>query len=101
MPTDGERCSAPSMSQALDLLNGEALQSKLKNPDGYLARLLKSGLQDARVIEELFLTALARRPSPKELADTLRLLPQAPSRQEGMQDLLWALINSKEFMFNH
>ena len=101
MPTDGERCNAPSMSQALDLLNGEALQAKLKNPEGNLARLLKSGLPNAALVEELFLTALSRRPSPKELADTLKILPQAPSRAEGMQDVLWALINSKEFMFNH
>jgi hypothetical protein len=101
MPTDSERCNAPSMSQALDLLNGEALQSKLKNPEGALARLLKSGLPDSRILEELFLTALSRRPAPKELSDTLKVLPQAPSREVGMQDVLWALINSKEFMFNH
>jgi len=101
MPTDGERCNAPSMSQALDLLNGETLQSKLKSPDGTVAQLFKSGLPDPKLVEELFLTALARRPTPKELGGTLRLLSQAPTRLEGAQDLLWALINSKEFMFDH
>jgi hypothetical protein len=101
MPIDSERCSAPSMSQALELLNGEALQSKLKNSDGALARLLKSNPADACVIEDLFLRALSRRPTPKEKADLVRLLPTAPSREEAMQDVFWALINSKEFLFNH
>jgi hypothetical protein len=101
MPNDSERCNAPSMSQALELLNGESLQAKLKNPEGALAQLLQSGKPDTAVIDELFLRALARRPSAKEKADLLRLLPAAPSREDGMQDVFWALINSKEFLFNH
>ncbi len=101
MPNDSERCAAPSMSQALDLFNGEALQAKLQNADGVLARLLKSGKPDAAVLEELFLTALARRPNPKELTGTLQLVDRAPNREVGMQDALWALLNSKEFMFEH
>jgi hypothetical protein len=100
-PCECDRGTAPSMSQALELFNGETLQGKLKNPEGTLALLLKSGKPDAAVIEELFLTALARRPTQKELADTLKVVAGSPSRDEAMQDVLWALINSKEFMFNH
>lgn len=101
MPNDSERCNAPSMSQALELLNGESLQAKLKNPDGTLAQLLQSGKPDAAVIEELYLRTLARRPTAMERSEILRLLPTAASRDEGMQDVFWALINSKEFLFNH
>lgn len=101
MPIDSERCNAPSMSQALDLFNGEALQAKLKSPDGTVARLLKSGQSGPRIVAELFLSALARRPSPNEMAGILKMLTGAPSREEGVQDVLWALINSKEFMFDH
>jgi hypothetical protein len=89
------------MSQALDLLNGEALQAKLKNPQGALAQLLKSSQSDPAVIEALFLRTFSRSPSPKERADTLRIVRAAPSREEAMQDVFWALINSKEFLFNH
>jgi hypothetical protein len=89
------------MSQALDLFNGEALQAKLKSPDGIVASLVKSGKSDREVVEELFLRALARRPTEAEVAGILKVVPQSPSRGEAMQDVLWALINSKEFMFNH
>jgi hypothetical protein len=101
MPSDGERCNTPSISQALDLINGEALQNKLKHPEGTIATLLKGGKPDAAIIEELFLMTFARRPTPKERADTARIIAQAPNREEGLQDVLWALVNSKEFMFQH
>lgn len=100
-PCECDRNAAPSMSQALDLFNGETLQAKLKSDTGTVAELVKSGKPDAQVIEELFLKVLARRPSQNELAALLKVIPQAPSRAEAMQDVLWALINSKEFMFNH
>ncbi|MBW3625596.1 MAG: DUF1549 and DUF1553 domain-containing protein, partial [Armatimonadetes bacterium] len=101
MPTDCERTNAPSMSQALDLFNGENLQGKLKHPEGTLAQLLKEKTADPQVVEELFLRALARRPAPHEQKAALTAVAKAKSREEGMQDVLWALLNAKEFMFNH
>lgn len=100
-PCECDRSSAPSLTAALDLYNGEALQGKLKHGEGKLARLLKSGKKDPEIIEELYLTAFARRPDARELAAVQQALAQAPNRDEGMQDVLWALLNSKEFMFNH
>ena len=50
---------------------------------------------------ELFLRALSRRPTAKELEATSKIVAGSPKRDEGMQDVLWALINSKEFMFCH
>lgn len=100
-PCECDRTAAPSMSQALELFNGEALQGKLKNADGAVARLCKQEKSDPAAIEELFLRAFARRPAERERMAALKALSGAPSREEGMQDLLWALINSKEFMFNH
>jgi hypothetical protein len=99
-PCDCDRTDEPSLSQALDLFNGDGLQEKLKHPEGTVARLLKSDLTDAQVVQELFLAAQARRPNPTELAESLRAIHAAPGRAEGVQDVLWALINSKEFMFN-
>lgn len=100
-PCECDRSPAPSLSQALELFNGENLQGKLKHPEGTVALLLKSGKPDVEIIEELFLTALSRRPRPKELQDTLKIISTAPKREEGIQDVLWALINTKEFMFAH
>lgn len=101
MPCDCERSGAPSMAQALELFNGEALQAKLQHPEGRVALLLRAGRPDSEATEELYLAALSRRPTAAERAATARLLRRAPTREEGLQDLLWALLNSKEFMFSH
>ena len=100
-PLDCERSNAPSMSQALELFNGDGLQGKLKNGEGRLAQLLKTHKENEPVIEELFLAAFSRRPTLVETAAALQAIKTAPNRDEGMQDVLWALMNSKEFMFNH
>lgn len=100
-PCECDRGMAPSMSQALELFNGETLQGKLKSGEGAVARLAKSGKPNEEVLEELFLRALARRPTPKEQSDLLKVLAQTDKREEVLQDVLWALINTKEFMFNH
>lgn len=98
-PSDTERACSPAVSQALALLNSEAVQQKLKSPDNVLVPLLKSESNDARVLETLFLSALARRPTPGENKTLLAAVKKAPSREEAFQDLLWALVNSKDFQF--
>jgi len=100
-PCECDRGAAPSMSQALELFNGETLQGKLKSGDGAVAQLVKSGKPNEQVLEELFLRTLARRPTAKEQSDILKVLSQTDKREEVLQDVLWALINTKEFMFNH
>jgi hypothetical protein len=100
-PSDTERSCNPAISQALALLNSAALQEKLKANDGILAALLKSGKPDAEILETLFLRSLARRPTPAESRRLLELVAQTPKRDEAWQDVLWALLNSKEFLFNH
>ncbi|HEY0074527.1 MAG TPA: DUF1549 domain-containing protein [Abditibacteriaceae bacterium] len=100
-PLDCERNNAPSMSQALELFNGEGLQGKLKSGEGRLAQLIKQHKENEPIVEELFLAAFARRPTTPEMTAVLAAIKAAPNREEGLQDVLWALINSKEFMFNH
>jgi len=100
-PCECDRVMAPSMSQALELFNGETLQGKLKHAEGAVALLAKSGKSNDEVLDELFLRTLARRPTAKERADLIKVLAPAEKREEVLQDVLWALINTKEFMFNH
>ena len=100
-PSDSERTCNPAISQALALLNGDAIQAKIKSPDCILSTLLKSGKPDAEILDALFLSALARHPSSAESAALLAAIKQAPKREDGFQDALWALLNSKEFLFNH
>jgi hypothetical protein len=107
-----ERSSAPSISQALHVINGDTLNKKLSAPDGYAALALKMGLSDARIVEQLFLSAYSRYPSETEKREILAGLQQAritggsvearrQARQQALEDMMWALLTSKEFLFNY
>jgi hypothetical protein len=94
-----ERSGEVTMPQLLHLQNGDDLLQKLRSGDGRLAQLLKE--KDARVTEELFLATLSRLPSAKETEAVTKALADGGTREEVYRDLLWALLNSKEFTFNH
>jgi hypothetical protein len=103
MPLDSERACEPAVSQALAMLNSDALQDKLKDGRGILNALLKSGKSDAEILEELFLRTLSRRPKAAEAKALLgKAAAEKPEKRlEAFQDILWALLNSKEFLFVH
>jgi hypothetical protein len=96
---DCERVSAPSVPQTLFLMTEPALLAKIKA--GRLRRLLDDGLCDAEVVEELFLGALSRFPDDAELRSVLDHLHGRPDREAALADVLWALINTREFVLNH
>jgi hypothetical protein len=95
-----ERDVKPSLPQALDILVGSTYTKKLSREGGRLDRLLKSGRSDREMIEELFLAALSRMPSEEEITGVEKLVFQR-SRREALEMLLWALISSREFAYNH
>jgi hypothetical protein len=96
-----ERADRPDLRQVLHLANSEKIHQKVTDPQGRLAQLIASKKTEAEVIEELYLATLTRFPSAREQEAVRRLLGGAPSRQEGLEDLLWTLLNCAEFMFNH
>jgi hypothetical protein len=97
-----ERSSDPNLSQALHLMNGELLNRKVLQPDGRLTRMLKDPrLTDAMLVRRLYLLSFCREPTAAEIARARVVLGEAPNRAAGAQDLFWALMNSKEFLFNH
>ncbi len=96
-----ERSKEENLAQALHLLNGDILARKISDPNGRVAQLIKRKVKPEQAIEELYLATLCRYPRPEELKAALQLVQEAPSLKEGYEDLLWALINSKEFLFNH
>ncbi len=57
--------------------------------------------QNAAVIENLYLATLSRTPTAEELQTVQTLLGDSPSRKEALEDLLWTLLNTGEFVFNH
>jgi hypothetical protein len=91
--------SGGGLAQALHLINGATINDKLQG--GIVDQLVARTDRDREMIEELYLRALARLPEPKELAEYEPMLANANGKTEALQDLLWALLNSREFSFNH
>jgi len=96
-----ERSGEVTMPQLLHLQNGDDVAQKLRSGDGRLAALLKEKKTDAQLTEELFLATLSRPPSAKETEAVTKALGDGGARDEVFRDLFWALLNSKEFTFNH
>jgi hypothetical protein len=96
-----ERRSEPNIAQALDLMNGDLLNGKVAAKEGRVAHLLASDKPLAGIFRDLYMVTLARLPRPVEIATAQRLIFKAPQLKEGVEDLLWTLMNSREFMFNH
>jgi hypothetical protein len=98
-----ERSNEPSLVQALHISNGETISNKLAAKDGTLEALMTSGLPDYRIIEELYLSALSRYPSDRELGQFLDVVEETPEsdRRAVLEDVFWAVLSSREFLFNH
>jgi hypothetical protein len=98
-----ERSNEPSLVQALHLSNGDTLRSKLTAKDGKVDAAAASGEPLYRVIEDLYLTALSRYPKDEEVAQLLDATSGAKKeeRRALIEDLFWAVLSSREFLFNH
>jgi hypothetical protein len=92
---------ALSLRQALLVIGGDVVESKVTNLSGYLANLLALNPEPDEVVENLYFRTLCRPPTGEELSRWSAELKQAASRREAAEDLFWALLNSREFTFNH
>jgi len=93
-----------NLSQALHLINGKTIDDALRRNPKLIPSLLDHHDTDGPIIEALFIRTLARKPSEKELQGILRSLPETADRQtrhQALNNVLWGLLNSSEFMFNH
>ncbi|WP_339733513.1 DUF1549 and DUF1553 domain-containing protein [uncultured Gimesia sp.] len=106
-----ERIQSSSLAQSLHLINSREVKSKLANGSGRAAQLAKSEKTIEEKIGELYFTAFARKPKPEELTIALEYLTEPDAKTKSgqkkkptnkdYQDLIWALMNTKEFLFNH
>ena len=92
-----ERSSEVSLGQSLVLVNGIETREKLASNQNRLTRLLESDRSLEESLEEIYLTALARRPRAEEVTRFTEYISTAPSQRAALEDVLWALLNSKEF----
>jgi hypothetical protein len=96
-----ERRSDLSLPQALNLVNGKAISDTVADTNGRIAKAVLSGRSDRDLIEDLYLSTVSRPPTPAELEKGLGYLKSGDARTARAQDLLWALLNSKAFLYNH
>jgi hypothetical protein len=91
----------PNLSQVLFLMFAPELQTAIGSPEGTVAKLVKDKKPTAEIVAELYLRTVSREPTPEESRDAAALIDGAKAKQQAAEDLLWALLNSKEFLFNH
>jgi hypothetical protein len=108
-----ERTEEANVTQTLHLANGKTLNDKLKAKDNVLGRWIGENLSDDEIVDRVYLSALSRLPIPAEKNSLLPALAEAgnlpeadeaartAARREALEDLLWAVLTSKEFLFVH
>jgi hypothetical protein len=96
-----ERSNEPSISQALHLLNSPEINEKITHKRGYARRLAASSSNTQEVLDEIYLATLSRFPTAEESALLRSAFPEeGADRRAAVEDVLWAVLNTKEFLFN-
>jgi hypothetical protein len=97
-----ERATEPSVAQVLHVLNSPEIHAKIAHEDGTVARLVRQVPDDGKLVEELYLTCFCRLPDGSERAAAVAYLGRdRAKRRQSAEDLLWSLMNTLEFVFNH
>ncbi len=103
VPCECSRSNESNVTQALHLMNSDFVQDKIASPGGRVANLFALVPTDQAVVN-LYYATVSRPPSETETlaADALiRQRPEGPARKKVLEDVLWTLLNSREFLFNH
>lgn len=98
-----ERSDEPSVIQVLHIANGETINPKLAKEGSAVDLLIKDNPNLRDLIEKAYFSALSRSPTQEELSGLEKELLSVPKEEFriAVEDLLWSLISSREFMFNH
>ena len=96
-----ERSSESNLSQALQMINGPVVHNKLRADNGRIATMIKEMKPDDEIIASLYLAALARTPSAEEMTASKTHIAAQTDRRQALEDVGWAILNSKEFLFQH
>jgi hypothetical protein len=96
-----ERESDSNLGQALQLINGPTINEKIRNTSNRLGKLLTAKKSDQEILDELYFAALARSPLPGEVNAALGHVKKGADKRKAWEDVLWALLNTREFLFRH
>ncbi|HXE15294.1 MAG TPA: DUF1549 domain-containing protein [Bryobacteraceae bacterium] len=107
---ESERTSVPTITQALHIINGDTLNNKLRAPDNAIDALMKQGLSDDQIVNHLYFASFSYYPKETERAALVKALQTAEQqkapgvdspRRIALNDMMWAMLTSEAFMFNH
>jgi len=90
----------PNLSQALHLLNGETVHQRIQEGQ-IIPRFVQEGKTPDQIVEELYIRCLTRRPTDKERQEIATIMAEQQDQTRALEDVFWALLNSREFIFNH
>jgi hypothetical protein len=90
----------PTLSQALHLLNGDTVNAKIQQ-GGLVAKMIAAKKKPVDEVTELYIRCLCRKPTKGELEKIVPSLEKAGNSTQAVEDVFWALLNSREFLFNH
>lgn len=96
-----ERNATTTVTQAMHSLGGDTINARLKSGQGRLAKLISESASDEAIIKSFYIAALSRPPAPPEMETAKQFVTKSPNRRQGLEGVVWSLLNSKEFLFNH
>jgi hypothetical protein len=96
-----EREGDSNLAQALQLINGPTVNDKLRQPNNRVGKLLAKKVPDLEVLQELYFATLSRSPAKAEVKAALDHVAKAQDKRKAWEDVHWALLNAKEFLFRH
>ncbi len=100
----GARVNTPSLAQALQMMNGDVLKERMSEDDNILGTLIRRGLTDREIVDRLYVRAFASAPDSDKLTVIEQYLAAESgagrSRRRGLENVLWAILNAKEFQLN-
>src|SRR5262249_40738859 len=90
----------PNLSQALHLLNGNTVESKI-GEGNVVRKAIKAGTSREAILDDLYVRCFSRKPTEEERTKLLAFFKDPKGDEQVLNDLFWALLNAKEFVFNH
>ncbi|MEZ5941765.1 MAG: DUF1553 domain-containing protein [Planctomycetaceae bacterium] len=101
MACECERSTESNLSQALQMINGPTVHNKLRDDKGRIHQLIAAEKSNEEIIKTIYLAAVSREPSETEMQASLAHIANNENRQLALEDIGWAVMNSKEFLFQH